>query len=85
MKTQGRKPKDHNGKTREWTSQELHWLYMRGFKDGAGCTAMRPDHKDLDAYNDGYADGFAARSKAAKKHAKKVGYKPTILRAVKAE
>jgi hypothetical protein len=79
----GRKARTSDGKEREWKPNERHWLYMRGFKDGAGAHAIRPDHKDLDDYTAGYQAGFDARIKAAKKHAKLVGFKPNILRLAK--
>ena len=79
----GRKAKDMNGKGRDWMPQERHWLYMRGFKDGASALHIRPDHKDIDDYNAGYKAGVDARVKAAIRHQKLVGYKPSILRLTK--
>ncbi|MDA4133395.1 MAG: hypothetical protein OK454_09785 [Thaumarchaeota archaeon] len=79
----GRKAKGLDGKEREWRPNERHWLYMRGFKDGAGVRAIRPDHRDISDYMAGYKAGYLARVKAATAHAKKVGYKPTILRLAK--
>jgi len=76
----GRKPKGPDGKEREWTPWERSQLFRRGFMDGAGCHAMRPDHKDLQDYADGYTQGYQARSRAMARHAKKVGYVPNILR-----
>ncbi len=55
-------------------------LYARGFSDGAGVHAMRPDHQGHPSYDNGYEDGRTARSKAVSEYCKEIGYKPNFFR-----
>lgn len=61
--------------------------YMRGWRDGAVITAMRPEFIELApgaplrmSYEDGYRDGRAARSAASQYATRVTGHEPTILR-----
>lgn len=78
-----RKAKDIAGTEREWTPAEMYQLYFRGFRDGAGITAMR--HSGLPPYDRGYRDGKKARADACAVFAKEISYRPSILRVVAAK
>lgn len=61
--------------------------YMRGWRDGAVITAMRPEFTERApgdqlriAYELGYGDGRKARSNASSQAASVYGHKLTILR-----
>ncbi len=58
--------------------QERYMLYVRGFGDGAKCSAMRHE-SDLD-YARGYSDGRSSRSMAVNDFCREIGYTPTVLR-----
>jgi hypothetical protein len=71
------------GNERQWTPYELHNLYMRGWRDGAGASGERLNHSDVPEYAQGAKDGSEARIAAAAKAAKRLKYKPNILRIAK--
>jgi hypothetical protein len=66
---------------RPWFPSELYHLYARGFRNGSGGHAMRPDHQGLLAYDRGYEDGRRATQEAVAAYAREIGYEPSILRA----
>jgi hypothetical protein len=70
--------KGADGVERPWTKDEKFMLFMRGWKDGAGCHAIR--HPDIQEYERGYQTGYGARAFAADAAAKRLRYKPSILR-----
>jgi hypothetical protein len=82
-KSATRLSKDVHGNEKPWSPFELHNLYMRGWRDGAGTVAERLNHSDMPEYSQGYKDGYAARSAAANKAAKRLKFKPNILRLTK--
>jgi hypothetical protein len=68
----------------EVTMRDEFAAYIRGWSDGAGIHAMRPEftsHATLSTpYNEGYVDGRKARSMAHVAASKKFGMKLSILR-----
>ncbi len=56
------------------------YLFIRGFKQGAGALAQDPQSKDFAAYQRGYKEGYQAASKATFAFNQEVGYVPSILR-----
>lgn len=66
------------------TMKDEFAAYIRGWSDGAGVHAMRPEftsHATLAApYNEGYADGRKARNMAHVAASEKYGVKVSVLR-----
>ena len=66
--------------------RELYMTYMRGWRHGAGTSALDPrftEHTNVDVRNHyarGYGDGREACSVAGERASKMTGYKPSVLR-----
>lgn len=65
----------------------MYHSYMRGWRDGAVCTAMRKEfteRAETDClrmmYELGYSNGRNARADASEEASKVIGYTPSILR-----
>lgn len=73
------------------TPFERFHCYTRGWEAGAGirpvdqCYVMHKDTRFQRLYTEGWNAGVQARVKASAKAAKRFGYKPSILRTVKAK
>ena len=55
--------------------------YMKGWHDGAGVKAIRPELANDADYLEGYRDGRLAGREAARVAGERLGYKPLVLKA----